>query len=355
MTSSRTDAGRALLVQGARLEEARNFMSPGRYLRALHEIRINPREATQLAYIGKRLMPLLERHPRILFPHRLRTLKLLAELSVDSIDRAAVNGMIGPSMTESHVKALLPRARYPVPPVIRPTDNWNFTQLRWPRIDGFEGHGYIPGDLYANCLWYYAQEDDLVLDPMAGSGMILRVWAERTTWAADRLGNVKITGTDLKPRGPYIHHIGHWDLLNRVPSPPFDYVILDPPYPELVIGQYSDSKSDLANMKPTEWIDAMRVIAKGFFEQQPMGGRITVIISNNRSIGSGRRMLYPEIIRRLFGDVGYWLFDTTYSSRRIQKTQGRQMAILNNQARRSRVPMSDVAEVLTFVKPDPAM
>ncbi len=36
--------------------------------------------------------------------------------------------------------------------VIMPDDSWNFSKVRYDRIDGEDGHGYIPGDLYANCL-----------------------------------------------------------------------------------------------------------------------------------------------------------------------------------------------------------
>ena len=85
------------------------------------------------------------------------------------------------------------------PQWVRPTDNWNFSNLRWPRIDGFDSYGYIPGDVYANCLWYYARDYDSVLDPMAGSGMVLHVWQERNTWLDDRLPNLTVSGSDLNP------------------------------------------------------------------------------------------------------------------------------------------------------------
>ena len=214
---------------------------------------IRPREAATLANIGRRLRYLLEEYPSIRLPYRLRTLVALADLSVQLISDAAEDGVIHPAMTEPEAKALRPSSPNPLPSVIRPTDNWSFGNLRWPRIDGFDGYGYIPGDLYANCIWYYARDDDAILDPMAGSGMMLHVWEERETWLEDRLPDLTVSGSDLNPRGPYKEQIRQQDLLEGLPQGSYDYIIMDPPYPGLVDGQYSNSPNDLANMKPHEW------------------------------------------------------------------------------------------------------
>lgn len=241
LTSTPTDAGRALVLQGTRIDEARRLLSETQYVRTLARANIRPREAANLANIGRRLHFLLEEHPKIRLPHRLRTLAALADFSTQQIRDVAKGGLIHPAMTEPEIKALRPPSLNPLPPVIRPTDNWNFSKLRWPRIDEFEGFGYIPGDVYANCIWYYARDEDSVLDPMAGSGMMLHVWRERDTWLEDRLTNLTVTGSDLNPRGLYKEHIHQQDLLEGLPKGSYDYVIMDPPYPGLVNGQYSDS------------------------------------------------------------------------------------------------------------------
>ena len=353
LTSAPTDAGRALVLQGMRLDEARRQLSENQYAHALARAGITPREAATLANIGRRLHRLLEEHPNIRLPYRLRTLVALADLSAQQVSDAARDGIIHPAMTEPETKALRPPSPDPLPTIIRPTDNWNFSNLRWSRIDGYDGHGYIPGDLYANCLWYYAKDNDAVLDPMAGSGMMLHVWQERHSWLGDRLPNLTVAGSDLNPRGPYREQIRQQDLLEDIPQEPYDYIIMDPPYPGLVNGQYSDSLNDLANMEPQRWIRAMSSIADGFHDRQPPDGRCTVIIPNNRNISTGRRDLFPEVVRSIFRDAGYQLYDTTYASRRIQQKQGRQMAILNNLARRARVPMTEISEVMTFIKSSP--
>ena len=352
LTSAPTDAGRALVLQGVRLAEARRQLTETQYVRTLARANIRPREAVVLANIGRRLNTVLEEHPNVRLPYRLRTLIALTDFSVQQIKTAVEDGLVHPAMTEPEIKALRPPPYNPLPSVIRPTDNWNFSNLRWPRIDGVEGYGYIPGDVYANCLWYYARDGDSVWDPMAGSGMVLHVWKERHSWLEDRLSDLTVAASDLNPRGPYGQQIIRQDLLEDLPQESFDYIIMDPPYPGLASGQYSDSPNDLANMDPHEWGEALRAIAQGFFDRQPSNGRCTVVIPNSRNLVTGQRDLFPDVVRSIFRGAGYHLYDTTYASRRTQQKQGRRMAILNNQARRARVPMTEISEVLTFLKPD---
>ena len=349
LSNAHTDAGRAIVEQGNRINEARQTLPEKRYLDVLSQVGITPRDARMLAAIGSRLYTLLESQPRIRFPYRIRTLSVLADVSVAALTKAADDGLLHPAMTEADARALRGTARGSVPNVIRPTDNWNFSTLRWPRIDGWEGHGYIPGDLYANCLWYYARDGDTVVDPMAGSGMMLKVWEDRDQWRANDAIEIQIALSDLIPRGPYANLIKELDLLASGPTEHADYIIIDPPYCGLVNGQYSDLPSDLANMEPECWIKAMTTIAKRFSDGQPDDGRCTVIVPNSRSIATGERFLFPEVVRRIFQEAGYRLYDVTYASRRTQQRQGRQMGVLNNRARRERVPMADIAEVLTFI------
>ena len=349
LSNTHTDAGRAIVRQGNRIHEARQKLSETRYLSVITEAGITPRDAKTLATIGKHLHFLVESDANVRLPYRIRTLSVLAELSSGALSKAAANGLLHPAMTEAEARSLRGKASESLPAVIRPTDNWNFATLRWPRIDGWEGHGYIPGDLYANCLWYYAREGDTVVDPMAGSGMIHRVWEEREQWYGADAIRITITMSDLVPRGPYADRIRERDLLEPLPAKYADYIIMDPPYCGLVNGQYSNSPRDLANMDPESWISAMTTIAKRLSKSQPEDGRCTVIVPNNRTIATGERTLFPETVRRIFHKAGYRLYDVAYASRRTQQKQSRAMGILNNRARREKVPMADIAEVLTFI------
>ena len=349
LANSRTDAGRALVEQGNRIDEARRILSADKYLSVLSATGVTGRDARLLATIGRRLRPLLDLKPELRLPIRIRTLAALSELSADTLMRAAEEGQVHAAMTEADARSLRGTTTAPLPPIIRPTDNWSFATLRWPRIDGWDGHGYIPGDLYANCLWYYAHDGDVVVDPMAGSGMLLRVWEERTAWIGNETWNLEVVLSDLFPRGPYSEQIRSCDLLEAFPAGRADYIIIDPPYYGLVSGQYSDLPNDLANMDAVCWTNAVERIACKFRSIQSQGGRCTVIVPNNRTITTGERTLFPEVIRQIFYRAGYELHDVVYASRRTQQKQGRRMAILNNRARRNRVPLADVSEVLTFI------
>ena len=351
LANARTDAGRALVEQGMRISEARRELAADDYQLVLEAAGVTPRDARLLATIGSRLRQVLDIRPEPRLPIRIRTLAALSDLSSDTLLRAARDGLIHPAMTESDARSLRGPASEALPSLVRPTDNWSFSTLRWPRIDGWEGHGYIPGDIYANCLWYYAHNGDKVVDPMAGSGMLLRVWEHRGTWIEDVSLRIDIVLSDLLPRGPYGKQIIPCDLLKGFPTEHADYIIVDPPYHGLTKGQYSNLPNDLANMDAPQWTSAMVRIAHQLRATQTRGGRCTVIVPNNRTISTGKRLLFPEIVRRIFCDADYKLFDVAYASRRTQQKQGRQMGILNNRARRSRILMSDVSEVLTFVVP----
>jgi hypothetical protein len=129
-------------------------------------------------------------------------------------------------------------------PIIKPSDTWNFARILYPRLDPDETHGYLPGDLYANCLFWFAQPGDLVVAPMAGSGMIHHVYLDRTLWTKGRPQpwDVDLRMSDLVPRGPYAALIKPWNILDGFPpverEP--DYVVADVPYFGIVRGQYSD-------------------------------------------------------------------------------------------------------------------
>ena len=346
----RSDAGRALIEQGRRVAYARKELPGDRYGALIDGAGLSARDAGVLVSYARALGPLLDAAPALRLPFRTRTLAALAEQPLHVLKEAAAAGIIKPSMTEAEAKALAPRSARPVSAIIKPSDSWSFGNLRWPRIEGEDGYGYIPGDLYANCLWYYSQDGDTVVDPMAGSGMLQRVWDDRCDWIGREAPmQLSIVLSDLVPRGPYAEDIQQCDLLEVFPVERADYIVIDPPYCEIAAGQYSNQDSDLANMSPTQWCGAMDTIARRCRTAQSDGGLCTVIVPNKREIADGTRVLFPDILRRIWSASGYHLHDVAYASRRVQRRQGRRMAILNNHARRQRVPLSDISEVLTFI------
>lgn len=232
--------------------------------------------------------------------------------------------------------------------LIKPSDNWNFSPVFYSRIPGKSGHGYIPGEVYANCLFFYTKPGDLVVDGMAGSGQIFRVYEDRARWMRPDPWDLDIHAFDLTPWGPYQHRIRKHDLRTGFPLERADYVFLDIPYYKIVHGQYSDSPHDLANMTLDAWEVSLHAIACGCAQSQTAGGLCTVISPNWRDTVTHEIVLAARLVQKAFEQHGYRLHDVAYQSRRIQQEQTANMAQLNNAAREQKIMLTDISEILTF-------
>ncbi len=237
-------------------------------------------------------------------------------------------------------------------PIIKPSDNWNFSTIKYGRIDEHIGgdRGYIPGEIYANCFWYYVKPGDLVVAPMAGSGQVWRVYETRQEWMGQHVYDFELKMFDLTPRGQYKDLMGKHDLTQGFPITNPNYIIMDVPYYGMAAQQYSDKPEDLANMTLEDWQIAMSKIAKSCAEAQQKGGFCTIISPNYRDVTKGSIVLVTDHIRKWWESAGYVLYDKAYSSRRIQQNQTPNMARMNNYAKANRVMLTDITEILTFQK-----
>jgi ParB family chromosome partitioning protein len=231
--------------------------------------------------------------------------------------------------------------------IIKPTDNWNFYPLAFERLDE-DGYGYIPGDIYANCLWYWTKPGDIVVAPMAGSGMIQHVYDRRAEWAKPEPWDLDLRMFDLTPRGPYARHIRENDATKGLPVKHANYIVMDVPYFNIVRNQYSDRADDLANMDLPHWMAALASIANRCRSAQKAGDLCTIVVTNFRDISDGTIVLATRIATTAFEKSRYLLHDVAYAPRRIQQTQSPGMANTNNAAKRSRIMLTDMAEVLTL-------
>ncbi|CAD5918724.1 hypothetical protein PCC7805_00517 [Planktothrix agardhii] len=235
-------------------------------------------------------------------------------------------------------------------PIIKPSDNWNFSTVQYGRIDEELGEyrGYIPGEIYANCFWYYVKPGDLVIAPMAGSGQAWRVYEARQEWMGQHIYDFKLKMFDLTPRGKYKDLITQHDLTKSFPVEHPDYIVIDIPYYGMVAQQYSNKSEDLANMALEDWQVAMGAIAKNCAVAQQTGTLCTVISPNYRDVTKRQIFMATDTIRSLWELAGYLLHDKAYSSRRIQQNQTPQMARMNNQAKTNQIMLTDITEILTF-------
>jgi ParB family chromosome partitioning protein len=239
--------------------------------------------------------------------------------------------------------------------IVKPHDNLNIYPVVYPRIDDADGYGYIPGELYCNCLFYFTKPGDLVIDLMAGSGMIQHVYNDRALWMRPKPWDLDLRMYDLIPRGRYKDQITAHDMLRGFPSVEGapDYVIIDPPYFGCVRNQYSDRPDDIANKDVDGWAGAMRTLAQGCASVRAK--LCTVIVANYANPETGEVVLCAEIVRDAWKAAGYELLRPMYASKRIQAARADargagkdRMAVKNNRAKRTRIPLNDIAEVLTF-------
>jgi hypothetical protein len=237
-------------------------------------------------------------------------------------------------------------------PIIKPSDNWNFSRVQYGRIDENLGQdrGYIPGEVYANCFWYYVKPGDLVIVPMAGSGQAWRVYESRQEWMGQHIYDFNLKMFDLTPRGKYKDLITQHDLTKIFPVENPAYIVMDIPYYGMVAQQYSNKSEDLANMNLKEWQIAMTTIAKNCAAVQKKGALCTVISPNYRDVIKEQIFMVTDMIRSMWEMAGYLLYDKAYSSRRIQQSQTPQMARMNNQAKAHQTMLTDITEILTFQK-----
>ncbi|WP_414622565.1 hypothetical protein [Calothrix sp. CCY 0018] len=235
-------------------------------------------------------------------------------------------------------------------PIIKPSDNWNFSTVNYSRIEKKigEDRGYIPGEIYANCLWYYTKPDNLVVAPMAGSGQIWRVYQARHEWMGQHVYDIDLKMFDLTPRGKYKHLIFQHNSTKSFPVESPDYIVIDIPYYGMANQQYSDKPEDLANMIWDDWKIAIAAIAKNCAVAQQTGSLCTVISPNYRDVAKKQIFMVTDIIRSQWELAGYLLYDKAYSSRRIQQNQTPQMARMNNQAKANQIMLTDITEILTF-------
>jgi hypothetical protein len=238
-------------------------------------------------------------------------------------------------------------------PIIKPSDSWNFSQpLAYPKLEdgtGDDPHGYIPGDLIANALFYFTRPDDVAVDPMAGSGMTRHVYQDRARWMGRAPWDLDVRLFDLSPRGPYRSLIERLDLTSDpLPVERADYILIDPPYYGISRGCYGDDPANLAELEWPAYRAAMAHVAAHCAAVQPKGGRLTLITPDYTDVKTGEMIAASYLLTRTFDDAGYEVMKSAWSTRRIQQKQGHDMAVKNNLARRTRIILTDISTVVTL-------
>jgi hypothetical protein len=227
--------------------------------------------------------------------------------------------------------------------IIKPSDWWAFSHPKWRKEEDFPGS--IPGEVYANALYYFAPQSGIAADPMAGSGMLKRVYDDRDRWQKDSSFNLEIKLFDLHPRRRFIKK---HDARKPLPIKA-DWIFIDPSY----YGQSSHLFDDqLASTNSYDnYLSIMKEIIAALAESLNSGGRLCIFLPK----WSGLRPEdpnhdVPSDVSSMATACGLSWLDTAYVSRGRQQEPG--SATKNNMAKHDRRMRSDTCVLNVFEKQD---
>jgi hypothetical protein len=224
--------------------------------------------------------------------------------------------------------------------IIKPSDWWAFSHPKWRRDPHFPGS--IPGEVYANALYYFAPRKGVAVDPMAGSGMLLRVYQDRNLWQKDSDFNLDIRLFDLHPVRDFIKK---HDARRPLPLKA-DWIFLDPPY----FGQSSHLYGDeLANAATyPEYLAGLEKVIQAMAASLRADGRLCIFLPKWSGPSNGENHDVPSDACRCARQSGLAWLDCAFVSRARQQTRG--FAFQNIAAKRSRRMLSDTCILNVFQK-----
>lgn len=151
--------------------------------------------------------------------------------------------------------------------------------------------GRCNGELVRNVLHFWTKENDLVVDPMAGSG---------TTNDVSKLMNRKYLAYDIKP---YRDDIKKYDIRKGFPpeSKGCQLIFLDPPYYKKKEKEYS---SEEISENKEVFLKFMEKLAKDCFDTLGDGGICALLVSDYFASGTREIILSCEYWS-LFKKVGF--------------------------------------------------
>ncbi len=133
--------------------------------------------------------------------------------------------------------------------------SWNDCDKRF----GDEWPGRIPAQMIAHILYYFSEQGDLVLDPMAGGGVVADTCLalNRRCWSFD-MDDRPETRPEIEP---YFWDIAHlkWPIKGKTKP---DLIIFDPPYFKKQSNNYDpDGISGLSKKKYLEFLESFFALA----------------------------------------------------------------------------------------------
>ena len=134
---------------------------------------------------------------------------------------------------------------------------------------GKEGYpGAIPGGIVLNVLYYYTEENDLVVDPMAGGG---------ATADACRYMKRRCLSYDIRPSRKFIKE---HDIREGFPQEVkgCDFIFLDAPYWKIRVSAYKPDPRDVASLSLEDYLSFLRKLSRDCYATAKEGGHVTFLM-----------------------------------------------------------------------------
>lgn len=225
--------------------------------------------------------------------------------------------------------------------IIKPSDWWAFSHPKWRQEEDFPGS--IPGEVYANALYYFAPLTGVAIDAMAGSGMFKRVYDEKEKWQRDLDFQLEIYLFDIDPRRDYIQY---HDASEPLPLMA-DWIFLDPPYFGQSAHLYEGILARTKNYQ--EYLELMQRIIKAMTDSLNPSGRLCILLPKWSGLNfEDPNYDMPNDVYKIAIDLELKWIDSAHVSRGRQQEAG--SALKNNAAKRRRRMRSDTCILNVFEK-----
>lgn len=225
--------------------------------------------------------------------------------------------------------------------IIKPSDWWAFGRPKWRQEENFPGS--IPGEIYANALYYFAPQKGIAVDPMAGSGMLKRVHSDRKLWQKNSNFELKVYLFDLHPKKSFIKK---HDATKPLPIKA-DWIFLDPPYFGQSNHLYDGKLAQASNYDG--YISAIREIIFAMAKSLSPKGRLCIFVPKwSGQNQSNPNHDVPADVAAIAKAAGLRWIDAAFVSRGRQQEPG--SATKNNSAKSKRRMRSDTCVLNVFEK-----
>lgn len=311
---------------GVNYQRARSYILQGKAIELVEDVSINTENLREVPYV--------------LFQNAQRQKDRAYEYLIEAINVLQENPDAKPSQIHNewckkngNMKSNLD--------IIKPSDWWAFSHPKWRKEDDFPGS--IPGEIYANALYYFAPRRGVAVDPMAGSGMLKRVYDDRGLWQKNSNFDLELYLFDLYPRRSFIKK---HDARIRLPIKA-DWIFIDPPYfgqsNHLFEGEFSETTDY------SKYLALMEDVIIAMSDSLNEYGRLCILLpkwSGFRPSDSNYDI--PHDVHLIATNTGLKWLDMAFVSRARQQEPA--SARKNNQAKINRRMRSDTCVLNIFEK-----